>query len=134
MANSLDLLDAGDDPAAAAVDRFGQMPDFLEGRSGGFGVLAVFLVFHLADHAGEDIVCSAVSALTLATLNGLLEVVKAQVDYQVEEGYTKFEVYQNNDSIKVLMDTYELGIRAMLEDYGQFVRLVKKEVQPHDQD
>ena len=89
-----------------------------------------------ADQAeyGEDIVCSAVSALTLATLNGLLEVVKAQVDYRVEEGYTKFEVYQNNDSIKVLMDTYELGIRAMLEDYGQFVRLVKKEVQPHDQD
>ncbi len=87
---------------------------------------------------GQDIVCSAVSALTIATLNGLIEVVKAEVEYEIDDGYTKFEVYPKdsiqNDFVKVLIGTYELGIQAMLEDYGQYVRIEKKEVQPHDQD
>ena len=35
--------------------------------------------------AGEDIVCAAVSALTQGTLNGLLNVLKAPVDYHIDE-------------------------------------------------
>ncbi|MDO5062644.1 MAG: ribosomal-processing cysteine protease Prp [Peptostreptococcaceae bacterium] len=83
---------------------------------------------------GEDIVCSAVSILATTTLNGLIDVVKTEVDYMIEDGYMKFEVDKNkmNHSIKVLLDTFEIGIRSMLEDYGQYVRLVKKEVQPND--
>ena len=35
--------------------------------------------------AGADIVCAAVSALTQGTLNGLLNVLKAPVDYHIDE-------------------------------------------------
>lgn len=85
---------------------------------------------------GQDIVCSAVSVLTMATLNGLTDVVKADVDYIVEEGYVKIEVDINNmnDTIKALLETFELGILALLKDYGRYVKLVKKEVQPNDKD
>ncbi|MDO4712158.1 MAG: ribosomal-processing cysteine protease Prp [Peptostreptococcaceae bacterium] len=88
------------------------------------------------DEYGKDIVCAAVSALTIATINGLTEVVKADVEYLVEDGYTKFEVrdQEKTNSIKVLLDTFELAIRQMVQDHGQYVRLVKKEVQPNDQD
>ncbi|MDO5095606.1 MAG: ribosomal-processing cysteine protease Prp [Peptostreptococcaceae bacterium] len=83
---------------------------------------------------GQDIVCSAISVLTMATLNGLTDVVKANVDYIVEEGYVKIKVDTNEmkDTIKTLLETFELGIAALLEDYGRYVKLVKKEVQPND--
>lgn len=86
-----------------------------------------------AEH-GKDIVCSAVSILTITTLNGLLDVVKAQVDYTVEDGYVRLEINREkmNNSIRVLLDTFELGIESMLEGYGQYLKLVKKEVQPND--
>lgn len=83
---------------------------------------------------GSDIVCSAVSMLTITTLNGLVDIVKADVDYVIEDGYTKFVVKnkKSDNSIKLLIDTYELGIKAVLEDYGQYVKLEKKEVQLYD--
>lgn len=83
---------------------------------------------------GQDIVCSAISILSTTTLNGLTEIAKAEVDYVIEDGYMKFEVDTNkmNNSIKVLLDTFEIGVKSMLEDYGQYIRLVKKEVQPND--
>lgn len=84
---------------------------------------------------GEDIVCSGVSVLAQATLNGLIEVIKAKVEYTIEDGYIKFQVdknQRNKDTIQTLMETFELGIESLTQGYGNYVILVKEEVQPHD--
>lgn len=82
---------------------------------------------------GQDIVCSAISVLTISTLNGLTDVAKAKVDYKVEEGYTKIVMLEALDEKSdAILKTYELGIEALLEDYGKYLQLVKKEVQLDD--
>lgn len=81
---------------------------------------------------GEDIVCAAISFLSQAILNGLLVVIKADVDYKInEEGFLSFNIHNNEhkqETIKALLDTFELGITSLLEDYSKHVKLVKEEV------
>ena len=84
-----------------------------------------------AKHA-EDIICSAVSFLSQAILNGLIEILKADVDYTVnQDGYLSFSINNNEykkETIKALLDTFELGIKTLEEGYGKHVKLVKEEV------
>lgn len=81
---------------------------------------------------GEDIVCSAISFLSQTTLNGLIEVLKADVDYEInDEGFLSFNINKNEhkkNTIKALLDTFELGIESLLEEYAEYVKLVKEEV------
>ncbi len=81
---------------------------------------------------GQDIVCSAVSFLSQAILNGLLEILKADVSYTAnQDGYLSFRINNNEhkkETIKILLDTFELGIKSLEEDYSKHVKLVKEEV------
>ncbi len=79
---------------------------------------------------GHDIVCAGVSALTIATLNALLVIAKIEVDHTIRDGYARFTIKKENinDIVRALLDSFELGITAMLEDYGQFIQLLKREV------
>ncbi len=83
---------------------------------------------------GEDIVCSAVSVLAQTILIGLVEVLKQEVEYEISEGYLEFnlENKNNNDSINALLDTFELGIENLLQDYGRYLKLIKEEVHYDD--
>ena len=82
---------------------------------------------------GSDIVCSAISVLTISTLNGLIDVAKVKVGYKVKEGYTQILISEgHNEKSDAILKTYELGIEALLEDYGKYLQLVKKEVQLND--
>ena len=80
---------------------------------------------------GEDIVCAAVSILSQTILIGLVEVLKLDVRYEISDGYLEFslENKNNNDSINALLDTFELGIENLLQEYGSYLKLKKEEVQ-----
>ena len=77
---------------------------------------------------GEDIVCAAVSILSQTILIGLVEVLKQDVRYEISDGYLEFSL-ENNDSINALLDTFELGIENLLQEYGSYLKLKKEEVQ-----
>lgn len=81
---------------------------------------------------GKDIVCSAISVLTISTLNGLLEIAKVDVEYSINDGDVKIHILSKNEKSDAILKTYELGIEALLEDYGKYLQLVKKEVQLND--
>lgn len=80
-----------------------------------------------ADH-GEDIVCAAVSVLTISILNGLTEILgRKDLDEVVEEGYVRFTIPEITDepiSMKTdaLISTYLLGIRGIKEAYGDYIQ------------
>lgn len=81
---------------------------------------------------GEDIVCSAVSFLSQSILNGLMVILKADLDYEIDDdGFLSFSINNNEhkiETIKALLDTFELGIVSLLDDYSKHVKLVKEEV------
>lgn len=85
--------------------------------------------------AGEDIVCSGISVLTISVMNGLTEVVGLPDDdviEAVEPGRTIFKVPAGNTpeqalQIKTLLDTYVLNVRATADEYEQFVKVIFKD-------
>lgn len=80
-----------------------------------------------ADH-GEDIVCAAVSVLTISILNGLTEIVgRKDLGEVVEEGYVRFTIPEIEDEpmkmkTDTLISTYRLGIRGIKEAYGDYIQ------------
>lgn len=86
------------------------------------------------DDVGNDIVCSAVSFLSQSTLNGLIEILNVNAQYEAEEdGYLKVSVENEEDEhiekCQVLLKTMLLGIKSLIRDgYGDYVRLFIKEV------
>ena len=99
------------------------------------GALSGFDCRGHADYAeaGEDIVCAAVSALTQGTLNGLLNVLKAPVDYRIDEKdgiltASLGEVPEGKRAgAQLLLETLVSALQMIEADYARFVRVIFKE-------
>lgn len=72
---------------------------------------------------GQDIVCAAVSALTLTLIQGLEEIAHIKMRESVEPGNICIEWQCMNDTGKALIDTWFLGICRIADLYDciQFV-------------
>jgi hypothetical protein len=66
---------------------------------------------------GADIVCSAVSALTLTLIRGLKEIARIEPYESVECGNICIEWQVINDTGKALVDTWFLGICGIAAEY-----------------
>ncbi|WP_244324624.1 ribosomal-processing cysteine protease Prp [Sporofaciens musculi] len=66
---------------------------------------------------GLDIVCAAVSALTLTLIQGLKSIALMELQENVEPGNVCIEWQTLNDTGKALIDTWFLGICRIAEEY-----------------
>lgn len=75
--------------------------------------------------AGQDIVCSAVSTIMQTTLNGLLEVVKADVDYQIDEQipFLRISVNKQDRQAQILMKSAYLALKQIADDYKNYIKI-----------
>lgn len=75
--------------------------------------------------AGQDIVCCAVSTVMQTTLNGLLEVVKAKVDYQIDEHipFMRITVDEKDNSAQVLMKSAYLALKQIADEYKNYIKI-----------
>lgn len=75
--------------------------------------------------AGQDIVCSAVSTIMQTTLNGLLEVVKADVDYQIDEQipFLRISVNKQDRQAQILMQSAYLALKQIAGDYKNYIKI-----------
>lgn len=77
---------------------------------------------HVSGHAnsaprGFDIICAAVSALTLTLIQGLKSIAQVELYESVELGNICIEWQKLNDTGKALIDTWFLGICRISEEY-----------------
>lgn len=93
--------------------------------------------FQISGHAnykpyGEDIVCSAVSILGYTTIRSLVEVVKLAEDkiqytHDDKTGFLKLEIKNisndKNKEAELIMKTFEVGIKAIMESYPKYITL-----------
>lgn len=99
------------------------------------------LGFEVSGHAefedtGKDIVCSAVSMLTINSINTLEEVLKLknEIKYSDEENLITLDINTKTLDESKLHDTqvvlrgFELGITSILREYQDFVELYYREV------
>ena len=92
---------------------------------GGEAVITVLVTpnkIHLSGHAntaprGSDIVCAAVSALTLTLIQGLKNIAQMGLYESVEGGNICIEWQTINDTGKALIDMWFLGICGIAAEY-----------------
>ena len=83
--------------------------------------------------AGSDIVCSAVSAISITTINGITDVLKIKPRQFMEDGYLNLSLQGNlPDEIErcqVLLETMLLGFKSLEKNYGDYIKVIVEEVQ-----
>lgn len=86
---------------------------------------------------GEDIVCAGVSALSQTTLLSLVEVVgidENKLDYKIDDsGFLSVRLPEDLDENKldesqILLRSFEIGVKSIIESYGKYVTLKCREV------
>ena len=80
---------------------------------------------------GQDIVCAAVSALIITTVNSLERFTEEQIEAEADEGYVSihFKTNPNTERGKLLMDSLILGLTEIEHSYNHRYLTVKvKEV------
>ncbi len=82
--------------------------------------------------AGEDIVCAAVSILTINTINSIEQFTDDGFDLEADENSGSIKMYFKDvpsDKAKLLMQSMELGLNAIADQYDeQFVTVKIQEV------
>lgn len=69
--------------------------------------------------SGQNIVCAAVSALTLTLVEGLREVAHMEVNAKVNPGDTAISWPSLNEIGQALIRTYILGLEGIRDSYGE---------------
>ena len=102
-------------------------------RSGG-----VFYGFEEQGHtgygeAGDDVLCAAISSMTMFLINTIEVAYDSSVDYEIEEGDTRIRVrakaalpeFESDDykryAVSGIMMGYYLQLGDMLEEYGDYL-------------
>ena len=84
--------------------------------------------FELSGHAdyadeGSDIVCAAVSAMSINTVNSIASFTEDKIECSEpddeEGGYLKFSVSDPSDKSVLLLNSFELGLVTVMESYGE---------------
>ena len=82
---------------------------------------------------GQDIVCAAISALTIGIINGLTEIAKIkEIEIIVSDGYINLKIKDNlsQENIKksqLLLNTLFLSYQQIAEEYPNNIKLILKE-------
>ena len=87
--------------------------------------------FEIKNH-GTDIVCSAVSILSLNTVNSLeaFTNVKYNLDYDINGGFLKCIIKEDTlcEKAILLLSSFELGLKGIEAEYAKDICLKYKEV------
>jgi uncharacterized protein len=93
--------------------------------------------FNISGHAGfaeenEDIVCSAISAISLTIVNGITEILKIDIDCTVKDGFLSGDVHKLSseeiDRCQVLLETMLLGLENIKINYSDYIEIEIEEV------
>ena len=93
-----------------------------------------YVSFECSGHAGymrkgKDIVCAAISMLTINTANSIMTLTDAKISVNENDGFIswKFEGDSGHDA-DLLMDSMLMGLRSVEEEYKKYLTLSVEEV------
>ena len=92
---------------------------------------------NLSGHAesveeGYDMVCSAVSAVSLTIANGITEVLHIKPAISLEDGFLSMDFnrlsLQEIDNCQILLETMLIGIKSIETNYSDYISVEVEEV------
>ncbi len=83
--------------------------------------------------SGADIVCASVTTAALTALNGLTDVVKIHIGYEVRDGYLECILpaelsEESRKKADVLLESMLLTFRDLHEQYDDYISITELEV------
>ena len=82
---------------------------------------------------GKDIVCAAISTLTINFVNSVDELtgVKCEVENDEKAGYLKVMIKDyDNGNVQLLFKSLSLGLNGIQEDYSKYLKLTNRRCKP----
>ena len=92
-----------------------------------------YVSFKCLGHAGfalkgKDIVCSAISVLTINCANSIMSLTETEIDVSEEDGFISWKFIGSVDKHAVLlMDSLLIGLRSIINEYGNKYLTLKVE-------
>lgn len=93
-----------------------------------------YLGFQTNGHAyfapsGQDIVCAAVSMISIQTVNAIEALTTSVVTAEVKDGCLTCRLQTDSPEAQLLFQSYELGLNMILQEYGaQYIQIEYREV------
>lgn len=93
--------------------------------------------FNIEGHSGyseygSDIVCSAVTAVSLSIGDGILEILNLNPTYEMKDGFLNMNLSNLNendlDNSQILMKTLLLGLQNIEKLYSKYLKVNVEEV------
>lgn len=83
------------------------------------------------DVAGKDIVCSAVSAVTIGTVNAAEALLGADLQPLVRDGYLKADIPadlsgETDAKLQLLLESMVVMLEGIASSYGEFITMKEK--------
>lgn len=94
--------------------------------------------FNIKGHAnsvseGYDLVCSAVSAISITMANGITEVAKVNADIKTTDGFLSCNLKNlSSEQIhkcQILLETMIIGLKSVEKSYGEYIKVLVEEVE-----
>ena len=73
---------------------------------------------------GKDIVCAGVTALTQTLIRSMEDLTEDKVEYEVSPGKAEIRYRNLSEKSKTLVDSFFIGICAIVSDFPDYVRIV----------
>ena len=72
-------------------------------------------------HQGSDIVCSSVSSAVYLVANTVTDIIGAEADIKVEDGFMELKIREVSHGTDILIDGLRLHLTQLSEQYPQYV-------------
>ena len=82
------------------------------------------------EEEGHDIVCAAISSAAMMTINGIGEVLKQDMDLNIEEQgpRIKLRLLSGNDCARAMLESFAIHMDALKQQYPKNIKLRNLEV------
>lgn len=74
--------------------------------------------------SGEDIICAAVTALSITLFKSLTDLTEDKIEYDVQPGWVDIKYRDLSEKAKALIDSFFIGICLVADEFPGYIRIL----------
>ena len=73
---------------------------------------------------GEDIICAAVTALSITLFKSLTDLTEDKIEYDIQPGWVDIKYRDLSEKAKALIDSFFIGICLVVDEFPGYIRIL----------
>lgn len=73
---------------------------------------------------GEDIICAAVTALSVTLVKSIEDLTDGKIEYDVRPGWVDIKYGNLSEKAKTLVDSFFIGICLIADEFSGYIRIL----------